>query len=97
MNKIIECDHNDLLGVDGSIIVIKFDTLFRYEDIITYNPQYGEQLIVEGIDQDGTHYCRYSTMDKLATFPEDKLIIGVKYEQIGWITLKNNGEFRLER
>ena len=76
-------------GIDGGIFSIVLDTKFTKGDIITFDPQYGEQLYVDDnfdVEREGEnyrHYVRLVDNNKRAWYPKDKLKAGIQYYKIG--------------
>lgn len=76
-------------GIDGGVFEIVLDTQFTKGDVLTFDPQYGEQVIVDDnfdVEREGEnyrHYVRLVTNDKREWFPKDKLKAGIEYVKIG--------------
>jgi hypothetical protein len=79
----------DRPGIDGSVFTIILSDEFTKGDILTYDPQYGQQVMVsnehevEQVGENFKHYVVYSTNDKTKFFPKDKLKAGIQYMKIG--------------
>lgn len=72
-------------GIDGSPFKIAFDREYTKGDILTYDVEFGQQVIVtddESVEMKGTafiHTVKLITNDKLAHFPSHYLSKGVSY------------------
>jgi len=81
-----ESDHP---GIDGGIFRIILNQEFTKGDILTYDPQYGQQVIVsedhevERVGENFLHYVTFVSNDKTAFFPKDKLVPGIQWMKIG--------------
>lgn len=79
----------DYPGIDGNVFELVLSKEYTKGDILTYDPQYGEQVIVsnehevEQVGENFRHYVIYSTQDKAAYFPKDKLKAGIQWMKIG--------------
>lgn len=86
---------SDAPGIDEGLFPIGLSKPYQPNDILTYDKQYGEQIVVDEdhpVTQEGdywVHMVRYNTMDKRAYFPKEKLKAGIQYFKIGNIL----GEF----
>ena len=75
----------DYPGIDETIFELVLSQEFTKGDILTYDPQYGEQLMVSNdhevqqVGENFRHFVLYSTNDKTKWFPNDKLKPGIKY------------------
>lgn len=75
----------DKPGIDETVFAIELSEEFTKGDILTYDPMYGEQLIisedheVEPIGDAFRHYAYMVTQDKTKFFPLDKLKPGIEY------------------
>lgn len=79
----------DYPGIDGGVFEVILSQEFTKGDILTYDPQYGEQLMVssdhevERVGENFLHYVVYMTNDNRKWFPKDKLIAGIQWMKIG--------------
>jgi hypothetical protein len=79
----------DYPGIDGGVFEIILSQEFTKGDILTYDPQYGEQLMVssdhevERVGENFLHYVVYMTNDNRKWYPKDQLIAGIQYMKIG--------------
>lgn len=80
---------NEAPGVDESYFELVLNTEFTKGDILTYDPQFGEQVIVSSeheIERRGenfVHLVQYSTNNRNAAFPKQWLVAGINYMKIG--------------
>lgn len=78
-------------GIDGSVFTIILNEEFTKGDILTYDPTYGEQIIVsedhdvEMVGENYRHYVTLSTNDKRKFYPKEKLTAGIRYMKIGHV------------
>lgn len=76
-------------GIDESYFEIILNREFTKGDILTYDPQYGQQVIVSSeheIERVGEHFrhiVQFSTQDKGAWFPKEFLVPGISWMKIG--------------
>jgi len=76
-------------GIDEGTFEIILTREFSKGDILTYDPQYGQQVIVSSeheIERDGEnfkHRVLYSTNDKTAYFPKQHLTAGIAWMKVG--------------
>ena len=76
-------------GIDGGVFQIVLDRGFSKGDVLTYDPMYGEQVVVDDqfdILREGEnfrHFVRLVENDKRKWFPKDKLKAGLEYHKIG--------------
>lgn len=76
-------------GIDGGIFRVILSQEFTKGDILTYDPMYGEQVIVsedhevERSGENFIHYVTYSTNSQTKWFPTDKLVAGIQWMKIG--------------
>jgi len=79
----------DYPGIDGNVFELVLSKEYTKGDLLTYDPQYGEQVIVsnehevEQVGENFRHYVMYSTQDKASYFPKDKLKAGIQWMKIG--------------
>lgn len=79
----------DYPGIDGSVFTIILSDEFTKGDYLTYDPQYGQQVMVSNeheVDQVGENYKHYVVLmsnDKTKYFPKDKLKAGIEYIKVG--------------
>jgi hypothetical protein len=79
----------DFPGIDGGVFEIVLSQEFTKNDILTYDAQYGEQVMVssdhevERVGENFLHYVTYMTNDQRKWYPKDKLIAGIQYMKIG--------------
>jgi hypothetical protein len=79
----------DYPGIDGAVFEIVLSHEFTKGDILTYDPYYGEQVMVSeehDVLQEGEnfrHYVIMMTNDKTKWFPKEKLKAGLSYFKIG--------------
>lgn len=79
----------DFPGIDGGVFEVVLSQEFTKGDILTYDPQYGEQVMVssdhevERVGENFLHYVVYMTNDNRKWFPKDKLIAGIQWMKIG--------------
>lgn len=85
----------EFAGIDESVFTIGLSKPYRAGDVLTYDKQYGEQIVVSedhDVVQDGDiylHTVHLNSTDKLAWYPAEKLKKGIQYFKIGHIL----GEF----
>lgn len=78
----------DFPGIDEGVFELVLSREFTKGDVLTYDPQYGEQVMVssqhevERVGENFRHYVVYMTNDKGAWFPKDKLIAGIQWMKI---------------
>lgn len=76
-------------GIDESVLEIVLNEEFQKGDILTYDPQYGSQIIISedhDTEREGENFRHYATLvtnDKRDYFPNDKLIAGIQWMKIG--------------
>jgi hypothetical protein len=76
-------------GIDESTFEIALDRPFTKGDILTYDMQFGEQVIVSedhDVRKEGDawfHTVQLVTQDKAATYPIEKLQKGIQYFKVG--------------
>ena len=76
-------------GIDGGVFSIVLDTKYTKGDVLTYDPQYGEQVVVDDqfdVEREGEnyrHYVRLVSNDKRKWFKKEKLKAGIGYIKIG--------------
>lgn len=81
----LDMSHQQFAGIDGSTFKIALDREYTKGDILTYDPEFGEQMIVtddEEVEMKGTafiHAVKLITNDKLRHFPSHWLAKGVSY------------------
>jgi hypothetical protein len=79
----------DYPGIDGGVFELVLSQEFTKGDILSYDPQYGEQVMVssdhevERVGENFLHYVVYMTNDNRKWFPKDKLVAGIKWMKIG--------------
>ena len=80
----------DFPGIDNGIFVLVLNQEFTKGDILTYDPVYGEQVMVsaehdvEQVGENFKHYVTMQTNDKSKYFPKEYLRAGRE-----WIKLSN--------
>lgn len=86
-------------GIDGGVFEIVLSQEFTKGDILSYDPMYGEQVIVsedhdvERVGENFLHYVQYSTNDNRKWFPKDKLVAGIKWMKIGHVLAEYSTAF----
>ncbi len=81
-------DEQDFPGIDGTVFPIVLTQEFTKGDVLTYDPQYGDQVHVseahevEQVGENFRHYVTFMTNDKTKYFPKDKLKAGIKYMKL---------------
>lgn len=86
-------------GIDGGIFSIILDTEYTKGDVLTYDPHFGEQVIVskahevERVGENYKHYVKLVTKDNRKWFPVDKLVAGIEYIKIGHVAGEFDEEF----
>ena len=81
--------YTDYPGIDGNIFKIVLSYEFTKGDILAYDPQFGEQIMVseehevERVGDNFLHYVHLNTQDKTKWFPKDKLQAGIQYMKVG--------------
>ena len=79
----------DYPGIDEGVFELILSQEFTKGDILTYDPMYGEQVIVsedhdtERVGENFLHYVQYATNDRRKWFPKDKLVAGLKWMKVG--------------
>lgn len=79
----------DKPGIDGGIFRLILSQEFTKGDILTYDPMYGDQVIVsedhevERSGENFIHYVTLQTNDNREWFPQDKLVAGIQWMKIG--------------
>lgn len=72
-------------GIDETIFELVLSQEFTKGDILTFDPQYGEQVMVHNdyevqqVGENFRHFVTFATNDKTKWFPNDKLKPGIKY------------------
>ena len=78
-------------GIDEGIFEIVLDTMYSNGDVLTYDPQYGDQIIVSEsheVKREGEnyrHFVKLVTNDKAQWFDPDKLKAGIEYIKVGHV------------
>jgi hypothetical protein len=81
--------YTDYPGIDGNVFKIILSHEFTKGDILTYDPQFGQNLMVsedhevERVGDNFLHYVTMNTNDKTKYYPKDKLKAGIQYMKIG--------------
>lgn len=77
-------------GMENTEFGLVFNTRFSKGDIISYDAQYGHQLVVESVSSYDTGpnifyktVVTYNTTDRTKYFPKDKMREGIVYVKIG--------------
>lgn len=89
----------DFPGIDGAVFEIVLSHEFTKGDILTYDPYYGEQVMVSEeheVIQEGEnfrHYVTFNTNDKTKWFPKEKLKSGIKWMKIGHAIAEHGTDF----
>lgn len=92
-------DYSDTPGIDGTVFPIKLDQPFTNGDVLTYDAQYGEQVVVSEdhpVEQEGdswVHWVKYVTNDAFGYFPADKLKTGIQYFKVGHVLGEYSEQF----
>lgn len=79
-------------GVDETYFEIVLNRQFAKGDILTYDPQFGQQMIVSQeheVQRDGEnfrHFVQFSSNDRSKYFPKDQLKTGISYMKVGHVT-----------
>lgn len=82
-------DYSDLPGIDGGVFPIILDRAYTKGDVLTYDRQYGSQVIVsedyeiEPVGENFKHYVQLVDNDDSKWFPKDQLKPGIQYFKIG--------------
>lgn len=82
-------DKFDYPGVEESYFELILNKEFSKGDILTYDPQYGQQVMVssehevERVGENFKHQVQFMTQDKNAWFPKEFLVAGVNWMKIG--------------
>lgn len=82
-------DYTDYPGIDGSFFKIILSFEFTKGDILTYDMQYGDQVMVseehevERVGDNFLHYVQLMTNDKNAVYPKEQLKPGIQYMKVG--------------
>lgn len=80
---------SDYPGIDEAYFEIILNREFTKGDILTYDPQYGQQVIVsseheiERVGENFRHWVQFATNDKTAWFPKEFLVAGIDWMKIG--------------
>jgi len=86
-------------GIDESLFEIILNREFSKNDILTYDPQYGQQVIVsadhevEKVGENYKHVVLFSTNDRTKYFPKEKLRAGISYMKIGHVLAEYDTSF----
>ena len=78
-------------GIDGTVFPIKLDQPFTVGDVLTYDAQFGEQVVVSEDHEvrkeadSWVHWVKFVNNDAYAYYPADKLKAGIQYFKIGHI------------
>jgi hypothetical protein len=81
--------YTDYPGIDGNVFKIVLSHEFTKGDILTYDPQFGENIMVSEdhevrrVADNFLHYVTLNTQDKTKWYPKDKLKAGIQYVKIG--------------
>lgn len=92
-------NYSETPGVDGTVFPLGLDQPFTNGDVLTYDAQYGEQVVVSEdhpVEQDGdvwVHWVKYVTNDAFGYYPSDKLKSGIQYFKIGHILGEYSEQF----
>lgn len=76
-------------GIDEAYFEIVLSREFTKGDILTYDPQYGQQVIVsseheiERVGENFRHIVQFSTQDRTQWFPKQYLVAGISWMKIG--------------
>lgn len=79
-------------GIDETVFPLKLNHPFTSGDILTYNAQYGEQVVVSSdyeVRREGdvwVHWVKLFNQDPEAFFPSDYLKEGVRYWKVDHVT-----------
>lgn len=82
-------DYSEAHGIDGTVFPIALDQPFTVGDVLTYDAQFGENIIVSEdheVRKEGdywVHMVKFVTNDAYGYFPKDKLKAGIQYFKIG--------------
>jgi hypothetical protein len=78
----------DFPGIDGGIFVLVLNQEFTKGDILGYDFQYGEQVMVssehdvEQVGENFRHFVTLQTNDKAKWFPKEKLKAGIEWAKL---------------
>ena len=92
-------DYTENPGVDNSVFKLALSFEFGPGDILTYDPQYGQQVTVSSdhpVERQGDsfiHYVTYNTNDKTASFPKEQLRSGIQWMKIGQVSAEFDESF----
>lgn len=81
--------YTDYPGIDGNVFKIVLSYEFAKGDILTYDAQMGENIMVseehevERVGDNFLHYVVMSTNDKTKWYPKEQLRAGIQYWKIG--------------
>lgn len=81
--------HTDYPGYDGTVFPLILNEEFAKGDVLTYDAQFGEQVVVseehevEPVGENFRHWVYINDNDKARSFPKDKLEAGIEYFKIG--------------
>lgn len=81
-------DYQDQPGIDGAVFQIVLNGEYTGGDLLSYDLQHGEQIMVSmdhPVELEGEnykHWVTYWTNDKNAWYPKDKLKAGIQYFKI---------------
>lgn len=84
-------DYSETPGIDGTVFPLKLDQPFTVGDVLTYDAQFGEQVVVSEdheVVQDGdtwVHMVKFVSNDAYGYFPSDRLKTGIQYFKVGHI------------
>lgn len=82
-------EESDAPGIDESVFPLALSKPYQPNDILTYDKQYGEQVLVSGefpVTQEGDYWIHMVTLitqDKRAYYRKEKLKAGIQYFKIG--------------
>lgn len=84
---VMDVEEGEYLGVDGGSFKIKLSYPFRQNDILTYDPVDGVQVVVIGDEIEDTgdgyiHTVQLVTTNREAYFPKSKLVAGTRFGKI---------------
>ena len=81
----------DTPGIDGGIFEIVLDTMYSNGDVLSYDPYYGDQIIVSEaheVKREGEnfrHFVKLVSNDRAQWFDSDKLKAGIEYFKVGHV------------
>lgn len=91
--------YSETPGIDGSVFPIYPDQQFEPGDVLTYDVQHGEQLVISEdypVTQEGDtwkHWAKFVAQSAAGYFPSEKLKTGIQYFKVGHVLGEYSTQF----